>query len=63
MEAMDKIVKDLKDAARRHNYKIFYWYAIKFRGSSQAGLVLVKDRNGVTIGNKERIKEQWAEHF
>ena len=31
--------------------------------SSQSGLVLVKDRNGCTISDKERVKERWAEHF
>ena len=33
------------------------------RGSSQSGLVPVKDRNGTTIRDKERVKERWKEHF
>jgi hypothetical protein len=41
--AMDKISKDLEDAARRHNSKIMYWHVDKLRGSSQSGLVTVKD--------------------
>ena len=44
MEAMDKIAKDLEDAARRHNSKILCWHVNKLRGSSQSGLVPVKDR-------------------
>ena len=34
VEAMDKIAKDLEDAARRHNSKILYWHVNKLRGSS-----------------------------
>ena len=63
MEVMDKIAEDLEDAARRHNSKILYWHVNKLRGSSQSGLVPVKDRNGATINDKERVKERWAEHF
>ena len=63
MEALDKIAEDLEDAARRHNSKILYWHVNKLKGSSQSGLVLVKDRNGVTISDKEKVKERWAEHF
>ena len=44
MEAIDKIVKDLEDAARRHNSKILYLHVNKLRGSSQYGLVPVKDK-------------------
>ena len=33
------------------------------KGSSQSGLVLVKDRNGATSSDKERVKERWVEHF
>ena len=33
------------------------------RGSSQSGLVPVKDRNGATISDKEKVKERWVEHF
>ena len=33
------------------------------KGSSQSGLVPVKDRNWVTISNKEKVKERWVEHF
>ena len=63
MEAMDKIAEDLEDAARRHNSKILYWHVNKLKGSSQSGLVPVKDRNGATISNKEKVKERWVEHF
>ena len=63
VKAMDKIAEDLEDAARRHTSKILYWYANKLRGSSQSGLVPVKDRNEATISDKERVKERWAEHF
>ena len=60
---MDKIAEYLEDAARRHNSKILYWHANKLRGSSQSAFMLVVDRNGATIGNKERVKERWAKHF
>ena len=63
MEAIDKIADDLKDAARRHNSKILYWHVNKFKGRSQSRLVPVKDRNGATISDKEKVKERWAEHF
>ena len=63
MEAMDKIAEDLEDAARRHNSKILYWHVNKLKGSSRSGLVPVKDRNGVTISDKEKVKERWVEHF
>jgi len=33
------------------------------KGSSQSGLVPVKDRNGATISDKEKVKERWVEHF
>ena len=33
------------------------------RGRSESGLVPVKDRNGGTITDKERVKERWVEHF
>ena len=33
------------------------------KGSSQSGLVPVKDRNGVTISDKEKVKVRWVEHF
>ena len=49
---MDKIAEDLEDAARRHNSKILFWHVNKLRGSSQSGLVPVKDRNGATISDK-----------
>ena len=32
-------------------------------GSSQSGLVPVKDRNGATFSDKEKVKERWVEHF
>ena len=63
MEAMDKIAEDLGDAARRHYSKILYWHVNKLRGSSQSGLVPVKDRDGATISDKERVKVRWAEYF
>ena len=63
VEAMDKIAEDLEDAARRHNSKILYWHVTKLKGSSQSGLVPVKDRNGTTISDKEKVKERWVEHF
>ena len=49
VEARDKIAEDLEDAARRHNNKIFYWHVNKLKGSSQSGLVPVKDRSKATI--------------
>ena len=54
---------DLEVVARQHNSKIFYWHINKLRGSSQCGLVPVKDRNGVTFTGEERVKERWVEHF
>ena len=63
VEAMDKIAEDLEDEARRHNSKILYWHVNKLKGSSQSGLVPVKDRNGATISDKEKVKERWVEHF
>ena len=63
MEAMDKITEDLEDAARRHNSKILYWHVNKLKGSSQSGLVQVKDRNGATISDKEKVKERWVENL
>jgi len=51
------------NAARLHNSKTVYWHVHKLRGSSQFRLVPVKDRNGATINDKERVKERWAEHF
>jgi hypothetical protein len=43
VEAMDKIAEDLEDAAKWHNSKIKYWHDSKLRGSSQSGLVPVKE--------------------
>ena len=63
IEAVDKITEDLEDVARRHNSEIFYWRVNKLRGSSQSGLVSVKDRNRGTINDKERVKERWVEHL
>jgi hypothetical protein len=60
---MDKIAEDLEDQARQHNSKILYWHVNKLRWSSQSKLGRVKDRNGATISNKEKIKERWAENF
>ena len=64
MDARDIISSDLQDnAARRHISKILHWHVNKFIASSQPGLAKVKDRNGATIINKERVKGRWAEHF
>ena len=58
VEAVDKIAEDLEDASRRHNSKILYWHVNKLKGSSQSGLVPVKDRNVATISDKEKVKER-----
>ena len=63
VEAMEKIAENLADTARRHNCKIFNWHVNKLIGSIQSGLVQVKDRNGATISDKEKVKERWVEHF
>jgi len=63
VDAMDKIAKDLEDAARRHNNKVLHWHVNKLRGSSPSGLVPVKDRNEVTIRDKGRVDERRREHF
>ena len=63
VEAMDKIAEDLEDGARRHNSKILYLHVNKLKGSSQSGLVPVKDRNGAANSDKEKVKERWVEHF
>jgi hypothetical protein len=39
------------------------WHINKLRRSSQFGLVPVKNRNGATISDKERVKERWVEFF
>ena len=57
------IQDDLGDAARWHNCKTLSWHVNKLRGSIQFGLFPVKERNGATISDKERVKEKWAEHF
>ena len=44
VEAKDKIAEDLEDTARRHIIKILYSHVNKLRGSSQSGLVPVKDK-------------------
>ena len=60
MEAMDKIAEDLEDAARQHNSKILYWHINKLKRRRQSGLVPVKDRNGATISDKEKVqKDGW----
>ena len=63
VEVMDKIAVDLEDAATRYNSKILYWHVNKLRGSNQSGLVPVKDRNGATISDKERVKERSVDRF
>ena len=39
------------------NQKIEYWHVNKLKGSSQSGLIPVKDRNGATISDKEKLKK------
>ena len=60
---MDQIAEDLESVARRQNSKILHWHVNKSRENSQSGVVLVKHRSGTTIGDKEGVKERWAEHF
>ena len=63
VEAMNKIVKDMDDAARRHNSKILYRHVSKLRGSSQSRLVPAKDRHKTRISDKERVKQIWPDHY
>ena len=63
MTATDKIVEDLEDTAQWHNNKKWYWHVKKLKVKSLSGLAPVKDRNGATTSNKERIKEKWVKHF
>jgi len=56
VEATDKIAEDPEDAARRHNSKKFQWHVNKLRGSSQSGLVPVKDRNGPQLVIGKELK-------
>jgi len=63
VRALDKIVELLEDVAGRHNNRIFYRHVNTLKGGSQFVLVPVKDRNGGTIIDKERVKEKWATHF
>ena len=58
MVPIDKIAKDLENAVRWHNSKIFYWHVDKLWGNSQSGFIPVKDRNGATISDKERFRER-----
>ena len=53
----------MEDAARRYNSKILSCLVNKLRISSQSTFVPVKDRIGVTISDKKRVKEKWAEHL
>ena len=62
-EIINKIVEGLDEAARRHNKKKLYWYVNKMRNISQFGFFPAKDRNRVTVNDKERIKERWVEHI
>ena len=59
---MDKIAKDLEDAARWHNIKKL-WHLNTLRKSSQSRPVPVKDGSGPTISDREVVKERWEEHF
>ena len=43
--------------------KYYTQHVNKLRGSSQSGLVPVKDKNGAPISDKERVKERWAGYF
>jgi len=63
VEAVDKIAKDLEKVTIRHISKIFYWRVNKLKERSQSGPVPVKDKNGATISDKERVKERLGEHF
>ena len=45
------------------SFESCYIHSFEFVISSQSGLVPVKDRNGATISNKEKVKERWVEHF
>ena len=57
MKVIDKIAEE-EDAARWHNGKIVYWHVNKLIRNGQSELVPVKDRNGATISDKERVKER-----
>ena len=59
---MDQIAKDL-ETPTQHNSKILYWHLIKLRGNLQRGFVTLKDIKRVTINDKERVEERWAEYF
>ena len=37
---------------------ILFWHFYELRGSSQSGLVQVKDRNKATINDKEKAKKK-----
>ena len=60
-----KIVKGSEDVARWHHYNIIYWCVNKLKGIVviKSGIAYVKDRNGSTIRDKERVKKTSAEHF
>ena len=63
VEAMDKIAEDLEDVVRRHISKIFYWRVKELEENRQPGLLPIKDRNGTSISDKEKVKERWVEPF
>jgi hypothetical protein len=54
--SLDKIGKDLDDAARRRNSTILCWHINKLRGSSKSGVIPVKEGKGVRISDNERVK-------
>ena len=56
VEVLDKITKDLEDAARWHNSKILHWPINKLSGSSQSELLPIKDRKGAKISDKKGFK-------
>ena len=47
----------------RYNNQILYLRVKKLRMSSHSKLVLIKNRNGASISDKERVKERWTENL
>ena len=60
---MEATTEDLKEAARRHNCKIFYYHMKKLRGDSQSRLSPLEDTNGATVSDKEQVIKRWTEHL
>ena len=63
VDITNEIAKDHENPARLHSSRILYWRVNKLIKDRQSGHVPVKDRNGATISDKERINEKWEEHF